>query len=383
MKKNSSFLVLVPLVAVAGVVALFQNKTFLFIFLALAALIVGVVVALVVRARRASPETPAAPSASPASAPAASPAGRVVLSKLDVKKSKEVLALSDFCVIDTETTGLSAYDKIIEISILRVSGGAVVDEYSTFVDPERTISPQAAAVNHITEAMLTGAPKYPDVAPRVAALLDGSTVLGHNVSFDLGFVARMLDAAGISASMVWLDTVELARAAVPGLENYKLQTLLAHFGIDPGHAHRAVDDTRATLELFERCRAEYPKTQKRLAAERKAARQQAEVEKAARFSASPLFDKRFSFSGEFDAGRRNIESMPDSVGAITTASVSGKTDFLVVGPRPDPRYKYDQHKMDKYNELHAAGKNIQLLNEAAFLSMIENARRVLDGSGHE
>lgn len=40
--------------------------------------------------------------------------------------TKQIIA--DYCVLDTETTGLSAYyDEIIEIGILRVRDNAIVD----------------------------------------------------------------------------------------------------------------------------------------------------------------------------------------------------------------------------------------------------------------
>ena len=72
MKKNSSFLALAPLVAIAGVVALFQNKTFLFILLALVALIVVVVAVFVARGRRAASTVSAVPSASSTTIPVVS-----------------------------------------------------------------------------------------------------------------------------------------------------------------------------------------------------------------------------------------------------------------------------------------------------------------------
>ncbi len=45
--------------------------------------------------------------------------------------------IDDYCVLDTETTGLSAYyDEIIEIGILRVRGNRIVDQYSQLIQPE-------------------------------------------------------------------------------------------------------------------------------------------------------------------------------------------------------------------------------------------------------
>ena len=72
MKKNNGFLALVPLVAIAGVVALFQNKTFLFIFFAFVVIIVVVVAFLVARARRAASTVSAVPSASSTTIPVVS-----------------------------------------------------------------------------------------------------------------------------------------------------------------------------------------------------------------------------------------------------------------------------------------------------------------------
>ena len=42
--------------------------------------------------------------------------------------------VDDYCVIDTETTGLSAYyDQIIEIGILKVRNNEIVDKYSQLI----------------------------------------------------------------------------------------------------------------------------------------------------------------------------------------------------------------------------------------------------------
>lgn len=328
----------------------------------------------------AEPVPEPAPAPAPVSAPSDPGRPQVSLSKYDLKKGKAALALSDFCVVDTETTGRSSYDKIVEISIIKVSGGAVVDEYSTLVNPERSISAQAEAVNHITAAMVADAPKYPDVAPRVAALLDGAVVIGQRVNFDLGFIARMLEACGLGASISWFDTVDFAHFAVPGLENYKLQTLLAHFGIDPGQAHRAADDARATLAMFERCREEYARAVAEKAAATKAAKLQADADRRAAYQGSPLLDKVFVFTGEFQMGREEAEAAARGVGIVIKNSVSGKTDFLVVG---DISGLGVAMKKTKADELIAAGKPLREIDEGEFVSMIDDARRVLDGVGRE
>lgn len=43
----------------------------------------------------------------------------------------------DYCVLDTETTGLSAYvDRIIEIGIIKVRDNVIVAEYDQLINPE-------------------------------------------------------------------------------------------------------------------------------------------------------------------------------------------------------------------------------------------------------
>ena len=49
--------------------------------------------------------------------------------------------IDDYCVLDTETTGLSAYyDEIIEIGIIRVRNNHIVDKYSQLIKPEYEIN---------------------------------------------------------------------------------------------------------------------------------------------------------------------------------------------------------------------------------------------------
>jgi DNA polymerase-3 subunit epsilon len=49
----------------------------------------------------------------------------------------------------------------------------------------------------------------------------------------------------------FIDTIPLARQVVPGLPNYKLDTLLAHFSIQqPADRHRAGADVEVTAQVF-------------------------------------------------------------------------------------------------------------------------------------
>lgn len=59
--------------------------------------------------------------------------------------------IDDYCVLDTETTGLSAYyDEIIEIGILRVRNNEIVDQYSQLIQPESPIDSFITSLTGIT-----------------------------------------------------------------------------------------------------------------------------------------------------------------------------------------------------------------------------------------
>ena len=76
------------------------------------------------------------------------------------------LYLPDYTLFDLETTGVSCHnDDVVEISALQVRGGAVVNSFSSLVNPGRHIPGAASQVNHITDERVAGAPTMEEVLP--------------------------------------------------------------------------------------------------------------------------------------------------------------------------------------------------------------------------
>ena len=170
--------------------------------------------------------------------------------------TKPLSGLSDYIALDTETTGLDRYkDKIIEIGMIEVRGNQIVDSFHSFINPERHIPAAASKVNHIYDEDVEDAPTYDQIAPVIAAKLQKKTVVAHNSYFDMSFIVNMLDERGFTGRINHVDTLYFSRCMVHGMENYKLGTLAAHFGIDPGDFHRAIDDARVCHELFQKLKA--------------------------------------------------------------------------------------------------------------------------------
>lgn len=162
---------------------------------------------------------------------------------------------TDYIALDTETTGLHPpIDRMIEIGILEVKGNQVVNTFGSFINPEFPVPADATAINGITDADLVDAPSYAEIAPTVAGMVLGKVIIAHNASFDLKFVCAMLEEAGFEGEIKYIDTLGYARKCLPDLPNHKLQTLAAHFSIDTGNAHRAVDDARTCHLVFQQCK---------------------------------------------------------------------------------------------------------------------------------
>jgi len=100
--------------------------------------------------------------------------------------------------------------------------------------------------------MVSEAPKFHELARRVVEITEGAIFVAHNVRFDYGFLKEEFARLGYTYTRRNLCTVRLSRKVFPGLRSYSLGNLIKHFGIRVKDRHRAMADTQATVELFER-----------------------------------------------------------------------------------------------------------------------------------
>jgi DNA polymerase III subunit epsilon len=159
-----------------------------------------------------------------------------------------------FVVLDLETTGGSARgDAVTEVGAVKVRGGQRVGELATLVDPGTGIAPSVVALTGITQAMVTGAPRFAAVLPQVLEFLSGAVLVAHNAPFDTGFLRAGCERYGLA----WpkppvLCTARLARAVLSRDEapSVRLSALAQLFGTGVRPTHRALDDARATVEVL-------------------------------------------------------------------------------------------------------------------------------------
>ena len=163
---------------------------------------------------------------------------------------------TEFVVFDVETTGLSAIDgdRIIEIAAMKIRGGKVVDKFYSLVNPNRLIPSQATRVNNITDDMVEKSPTASEVLPKMLTFISSSCVAGHNVRFDLGFLAYELALMGrkMNEGTPAIDTLKMARELLPYLSNYRLGYLARSLGVVVSETHRAMSDVDLTAQVLMR-----------------------------------------------------------------------------------------------------------------------------------
>ena len=157
-----------------------------------------------------------------------------------------------YAILDIETTGLSPInDKIIEIAVFIHDGKQVVEEYSTLVNPEKTIPYNITRLTGITNEMVEDAPKFWEIAKDLVTLTEGKSVVAHNASFDYNFIRNEFKSLGYNFKRDRLCTVKLSRRIIPNHKSYSLGKLCMDLGIVVNGRHRAAGDAFATVKLFE------------------------------------------------------------------------------------------------------------------------------------
>ena len=158
-----------------------------------------------------------------------------------------------YSVVDIETTG-NGYkgQKITEISVFLFDGEKIIDEFTSLVNPEQAIPYFITNLTGITEAMVRTAPKFYEIAKKVAEITKDAIFVAHNVNFDYNIIRDEFKSLGFDFKRKKLCTVRLSRKIIPGLSSYSLGNICSAEGIEIAARHRAKGDAEATVELFSR-----------------------------------------------------------------------------------------------------------------------------------
>ncbi len=154
-----------------------------------------------------------------------------------------------FLVGDRETCGLGDNNVACEIALMQVDPITLlpVQEWHSYIDPQREIPEATTAIHGITNEMVADAPTLDEfIKYKLDGCFDGFdiTMIAHNCPFDIKELAQVGNVTQTYCTLAG------ARLLVRDSLNHKLQTLREHFGYPEDDAHRAAGDVRTTRRLL-------------------------------------------------------------------------------------------------------------------------------------
>ena len=169
---------------------------------------------------------------------------------------EEASALSEsfpakMVLFDCETTGGSAkYHRIIEVGLIVIENGKIVETWQSFCDPERPLPTTIQTLTGISPANLCGAPLFSDIADKLLRFLTERVLVAHNARFDYGFLKAEFARAGMKYSTKPLCSVKFSRLMYPQFPRHGLSQIIKRFNFDIKNRHRALDDAKVIYDFF-------------------------------------------------------------------------------------------------------------------------------------
>jgi DNA polymerase III subunit epsilon len=185
------------------------------------------------------------------------------LTKQSPSASQAMGALENrYYIFDTETTGLGADHRIVEIGIVEVINRRPTGrEFHKYINPERSIDADAERVHGLSARFLAGKPKFRDIADELLEFLGlakSAQMVAHNATFDINKLnaefARLGLSFRIDESFEIIDTMKLSRKIWPG-QRATLDAICDRAGVSRSERqesglHGALVDSRILARVF-------------------------------------------------------------------------------------------------------------------------------------
>lgn len=159
---------------------------------------------------------------------------------------------AEYCVFDFETTGISARtDKVIEIGMVKISKGKIVDTFSSFINPGRPIPFFITKMTGITNSDVENAPFFDEVFHQIKEFMGDAILTAHNLSFDRAFLKHECVNAELEMPQnAAICTLKLARRLYPHFSSRSLGNLTKLLKIRHRDIHRGLGDSMAVAKIL-------------------------------------------------------------------------------------------------------------------------------------
>lgn len=161
-----------------------------------------------------------------------------------------------YVVFDTETTGLQASkgDEILSIGAVQVLNGRILtsETFERLIDPERDIPTLSTRFHGITPDMVEGKPPARIVLPQFRAYAGDAVLVAYNIAFDMKFLTKRQEEAGVVFDNPVLDALLLAIHVFPDLPDPSLSAMANYLEIEIEGRHTALGDAMMTAAVWVR-----------------------------------------------------------------------------------------------------------------------------------
>jgi DNA polymerase III epsilon subunit-like protein len=302
---------------------------------------------------------------------------------------------SEAVVIDFETAN-ERRGSPCALGYAKISGLTVTESGAFFIHPpEFRFNGFNVHLHGITEAMCDNAPRWDEALERLAAIVGDSLVVAHYTPFDVGVIRdSCADTGVVCPELHFACTRQLARMVWPGLGSYCLPDVAAVAGVALTSHHEAEADALAAAgvaiaaarlqgcisvpQVFDQIgiypgtlqggiytRSTLPGTGHRLP--------RVPSDGITIDPHHPYFERALVFTGGMmSMTRHTAQQAVVDVGGRPMTAVGKKANFVVVGGEFHGLVAghAHSHKFEQALALRAAGQDLELLNEAEFLTLL-------------
>ena len=154
--------------------------------------------------------------------------------------------------IDLETTGINvSVDRIVELSVLKISPNGKEEWMTTRVNPEMAIPPKSTAIHGIKDVDVAKSPTFKEVAKNLATFLEGCDLAGYNaIKFDIPVLAEEFLRANIDFNFLKRRYVDVQVIFHKKEQRTLSAAYLFYCKKELEDAHSSKADTAATFEIL-------------------------------------------------------------------------------------------------------------------------------------
>lgn len=161
--------------------------------------------------------------------------------------------MNEYVVLDVEATGLNPEkDRIIEIAVCKVKDGNIIDEYSTFVNPEKTILPIITEITGITNDMVKQAETIDIVIPTLLKFIGQLPIVVHSSKMSMRIIEKYFEDNKIDLNNEVIAVLPLCKKKFPKLRDYRITTIYNFLENTDIELDRCIDYARAIHKVYEK-----------------------------------------------------------------------------------------------------------------------------------